>query len=359
MKRLSKAWAATRAYRPVLFVVIVLAALFAIWLPAFRTSLNIQNIFTSIAVLWLASMGMTFVLISGGFDLSLGAIAAVCGIFLGTLLEHTATPGWVAVILTVILGALIGGILNGIFVGIFRLSVFVVTLASMTVLTGVILVWTKSASIYVNDPIAGHLAVSRLGGIQVPIFIMIVVFLIFLFGQKRTYFGRDIYAVGGSYTAARLSGIRTERTLIAVYAVAGACAGLGGVIAVGRVGAATPVVDAGLALQAVAAVLIGGTLLTGGAGSVVGTAFGCLFIGILQNGLNLAGVGSDWQYIVTGVILLMSVLAGGLSASRRGRLTQLKQMFGIQPKVATVYAPASGVEPAPDASTSRSDETSA
>ncbi len=344
MKRLSKLWGATRPFRPVLIVVIVLVALFSIWLPAFRTSLNIQNIFTSIAVLWLVSMGMTLVLISGGFDLSLGAIATFGGIFLGTLLEHSSMPGWVAVILTVLIGGIVGGVLNGIFIGIFRLSVFVVTLASMTILTGIILVWTKSASIYVNNPIAGHLAVSRLGGIQVPIYIMAVVFLIFLFVQTRTYFGRDIYATGGSYTAARLSGIRTERTLIMVYAVAGACAGLGGVIALGRVGAATPVVDNGLALQAVAAVLIGGTLLTGGSGSVVGTAFGCLFIGILQNGLNLAGVGSDWQYVVTGVILLMSVLAGGLQASRAGRLAQLRQMFGANraPAAACSLEPGTG-----------------
>ncbi len=354
MNRLSKIWRGTRAYRPVLVVVVVLFALFAIWLPAFRTSLNIQNILTSISVLWLAAMGMTFVLISGGFDLSLGAIATFCGIFLGTLLKSTAVPGWLAVVLTVILGAVVGGVLNGIFVGIFRLSVFVVTLASMTILTGLVLVWTKSASIYVDDPIASHLAVSRLFGVQTPIYIMAVSFIIFLFVQKRTYFGRDIYATGGSYTAARLSGIRTERTLIMVYAVAGACAGLGGVIALGRVGAATPVVDSGLALQAVAAVLIGGTLLTGGAGSVVGSAFGCLFIGILQNGLNLAGVGSDWQYVVTGVILLMSVLAGGLSASRAGRLGQLRQMLGAHP---AAVAPACSAEPGSEATTTRSDET--
>lgn len=338
MNRLSKVWAATRAFRPVLIVVVVLVALFSIWLPAFRTSLNLQNILTSIAVLWLVSMGMTFVLISGGFDLSLGAIATFCGIFFGAVLQHSLMPGWLAVVLAVLLGAVVGAVLNGIFVGIFRLSVFVVTLASMTILTGVILVWTKSASIYVTDPVASYLAVHRLAGVQTPIFIMAAAFIVFLFVQKRTYFGRDIYATGGSYTAARLSGIRTERTLIAVYAVAGACAGLGGIIAVGRVGAATPVVDAGLALQAVAAVLIGGTLLTGGAGSVVGTAFGCLFIGILQNGLNLAGVGSDWQYVVTGVILLLSVLAGGLQASRAGRLVQLKQMFGSQREVVTTCA---------------------
>lgn len=357
MKSLSKTWTATRPFRPVLLVVIVLVVLFSAWLPAFRTSLNIQNILTSIAVLWLASMGMTFVLISGGFDLSLGAIATFSGIFCGTLLENTAVPGWLAVILSILLGGVVGGVLNGIFVGIFRLSVFVVTLASMTILTGVILVWTKSASIYVNDPITSQLAVSRIFGVQTPIYIMAVVFLIFLFVQKRTYFGRDIYATGGSYTAARLSGIRTERTLIAVYAVAGACAGLGGVIAVGRVGAATPVVDAGLALQAVAAVLIGGTLLTGGAGSVVGTAFGCLFIGVLQNGLNLAGVGSDWQYVVTGVILLMSVLAGGLQASRAGRFAQLKQMVGMQPKM--VAAPVCATPAPTEPPAGRNTETNA
>jgi ribose transport system permease protein len=354
MKRLSKAWTETRPFRPVLLVVIVLVALFSIWLPAFRTSLNIQNIFTSIAVLWLASMGMTFVLVSGGFDLSLGAIATFCGIFLGTLLEHAAIPGWVAVVLTILVGGAVGAVLNGIFIGIFRLSVFVVTLASMTILTGFILVWTKSASIYVNNPIASHLAVSRLSGVQTPIYIMAVVFILFLFVQKHTYFGRDIYATGGSYTAARLSGVRTEWTLIAVYGVAGACAGLGGVIAVGRVGAATPVVDAGLALQAVAAVLIGGTLLTGGSGSVVGSAFGCLFIGILQNGLNLAGVGSDWQYVVTGVILLVSVLAGGVSAARNGRLAQMRQFFGMQPR--EVVAPACAPEPSSEI-TSRSKPT--
>ena len=351
MKRLSNVWASTRAFRPVLAVVIILVALFAIWQPAFRTSLNIQNVLTSVAVLWIVSMGMTFVLISGGFDLSLGAIATFCGIFLGTLLEAELVPGVVAVILTILVGAAVGAVFNGIFVGIFRLNVFVVTLASMTVLTGLILVWTKTQSIYVTNPIVSQLSVSRLLGIQTPIYLMVVVFAIFLFLQKRTYFGRDIYATGGSYTAARLSGIRTERTLIMVYAVAGACAGLGGVIAVGRVGAATPQVDNGLALQAVAAVLIGGTLLTGGAGSVVGTAFGCLFIGILQNGLNLAGVGSDWQYVVTGVVLLASVLAGGLSASRGGRRGQLKQMLGMRAK----EGPACSIEPPIDATPSDSE----
>jgi ribose transport system permease protein len=330
-KAIADSWASTRAFRPVLTVVVLLFAFFALWQPGFFSSLNLQNILASISVLWIVAMGMTFVLVSGGFDLSVGATAAFCGIFLGKVLEAHLMPGPLAVVATILVGALLGGLLNGLFVAVFRLSVFVVTLASMTVLTGVVLIWTKTQSVYVTDPIVAQISISRILGIQTPIYTMIVIFAIFLFIQRRTYFGRDIFATGGSYTAARLSGVRTERTLIMVYTVTGACAGLAGAVAVGRVGAATPQVDPGLALQAVAAVLIGGTALTGGAGSVVGTAFGCLFIGILQNGLNMVGVASSWQYVVTGIILLVSVLGGRLGGRRGGMLTGLKKVFGIRP----------------------------
>ncbi len=341
-KALSDVWASTRPFRPVLAIVVLLFALFAVWQPGFRTSLNVQNVLASVSILWIVAMGMTFVLISGGFDLSVGAIAALCGIFLGKVLEGHVLPGPAAVAAAVVLGALLGALLNGVFVALFRLSVFVVTLASMTALTGIVLIWTNTQSIYVKDPVVNQISISRLLGVQTPIYIMAAVFVIFLFVQRRTYFGRDIYATGGSYTAARLSGVRTERTLIMVYAVAGACAGLAGAIAVGRVGAAVPQVDPGLALQAVAAVLIGGTALTGGAGSVVGTAFGCLFIGILQNGLNMVGVASSWQYVVTGVILLASVLGGRIGTRRRGMLAGLKKALGFR---ALPPAPSCAVEP--------------
>ncbi len=346
MKRFfSDTWASTRAFRPVLGVVIFLCILFSIWQPGFRTALNIQNILSSIASLWIVSMGMTLVLVSGGFDLSVGSISTVSGIFLAKVVATGHMPGPLAIILAIIVAAVIGGVLNGIFVGVFRLSVFVVTLASMTALTGVALIWTNTQSVYVTNSAINAMSVSRVGGIQTPIFVMIVVFILFLFVQKRTYFGRDIYATGGSYTAARLSGIRTNRTLIAVYAVVGACAGLGGVIAVGRTGAAVPNVDPNLALQSVAAVLLGGTALTGGYGSVVGTIFGALFIGILQNGLNLIGVGSAWQYVVTGVILLVSVLGARVGAGRgrvAGRLIKALQQRGTAPEACAVDVPAGG-----------------
>ena len=137
MKRVfSGAWASTRPFRAVLAVVVVLFALFAIWQPGFRTVLNVQNLLASVSILFIVSMGMTFVLVSGGFDLSVGATAAFCAVFLGKVLDGNILHGPLAVLATIIVGALVGGILNGLFVAVLRLSVFVVTLASMTALTG-------------------------------------------------------------------------------------------------------------------------------------------------------------------------------------------------------------------------------
>jgi ribose transport system permease protein len=149
-----------------------------------------------------------------------------------------------------------------------------------------------------------------------PIWIMTAAFLVFLYVQTRTYFGRDIYAVGGGMTAARLSGIRTSRTQVTVWAVAGAMAALAGIVAVGRIGAASPLPDNTLPLNAIAAILLGGSALTGGVGGVGGTALGVLFIGVLQNGLSLSGIPTYWQQIVTGIILVVAVLGDRLQGSR-------------------------------------------
>src|SRR5437899_824411 len=144
-------------------------------------------------------------------------------------------------------------------------------------------------------------------GIPVPIWIMAAVFLIAFVVLRWTYFGRDVYAVGGNVDAARLSGIDVTRTLVAVYAIVGLCAALGGVIEAGRLGASSPIVGADLPLSAAAAVLLGGTSFLGGIGGVTGTAVGVLFIGTLQNGLAIRGVSSFWQQVVTGAILIFAV----------------------------------------------------
>lgn len=313
-----RAWAATRHFRPVLALVVILFVVFSITQADFFQRANLENMLTAVAVLWVVSMGMTYVTIVGGFDLSVGAIAAITGIFVGKMLNDVGLPSGVTVLAAILLGALIGGVVNGGLIGRLGLSFFVVTLATMTALTGIVNLWSKTQSETIISPLISRLGVEKTLGLPTPIWIMIVVFAVALFVQQRTYFGRDMYAVGGSITAARLSGIRTGRTIVAVYAIVGACAALGGIIGVGRIGVASPQVDIDLPLQAAAAVLLGGTALAGGSGGVGGTALGVLFIGILQNGLSIAGVQSFWQQVVTGVILVAAVLGDRLSGNGRG-----------------------------------------
>jgi len=312
------AWRATRLFRPVLAITIALFVVLALTQDGFATWQNIQNLLTGVSSLWVVSVGMTFVLLTAGADLSVAAISALTGIFLAKIVT-AGVPGWPAVLLTLVFGAVVGGVLNGLLVGRLRLSFFVVTLASMTALTGVVNLWSNTQSFTVDSPVTMQLGVNVIAGLPAPIWIMIVVFGVGLWLQRWTYFGRDVYAVGGSLAAARLSGVRTTRTLIAVYAISGFCATIGGVITVGRIGVAAPNVDATLPLQAIAAVLLGGTSLAGGSGGVGGTAIGVLFVGILQNGLSLAGVPSFWQQVITGIILVVAVLGDRFESIRGWR----------------------------------------
>ncbi len=308
-------WHRSRPFRPVLMLLSGLVIALSLVDAGFLTVVNLQNIATSVSVLWIVAMGTTFVQLSGGIDLSSGAVAALAGICLAKL-AATGLPGPVVIVAVVAFGAAVGAVVNGIPVGILRLNVFVVTLASMTAISGAVSLWSGTQSIYVTVPAVAWLALASFLGTPMPIWIMSAAFLVFLYVQARTYFGRDIYAVGGGMTAARLSGIRTSRTLVVVWAVAGAMAALAGVIAVGRIGAAAPIPDDTLPLNAIAAVLLGGSALTGGVGGVGGTVFGVLFIGTLQNGLSLSGIPTYWQQIVTGVILVVAVLGDRLQGSR-------------------------------------------
>ena len=311
-------WNGTRTFRPVLLLLIALMLVLGLTESAFFTVTNLQNIATSMSVLWLVALGATFVQLSGGIDLSSGALAALSGICLAKLLA-TGSPGWLVIVLVIAFGALIGAVVNGMLVGLLHLNVFVVTLASMTAITGAVSLWSNTQSSYVSSSAVNEIALNDFLGRPMPIWIMAGTFLVFLYLQTRTYFGRDVYAVGGSATAARLSGIRTSRTIIAVWSLAGAMAALAGVIGVGRIGAAAPQPDNTLPLNAIAAILLGGSALSGGVGGVGGTVLGVLFIGVLQNGLSLSGAPTYWQQIVTGIILVTAVLGDRVHLPRFAR----------------------------------------
>jgi ribose transport system permease protein len=309
------AWHGTRLFRPILLITILLTIGLAATQKGFSTWQNVQNLLTGISGVWIIALGMTFVLLTAGADLSVSAISALTGIFLAKIIND-GVPGWPAVLLTLIFGFAIGAVINGGLIGRLRLSFFVVTLASSTALTGVVNLWSNTQSITLNSSVAADFGIKVVFGLPVPIWIMGVLFVVALYVQRYTYFGRDIYAVGGSIAAARLSGVRTTRTLVIAYGITGVCGTIAGIIAAGRIGVAAPNVDANLPLEAIAAVLLGGTSLAGGLGGVGGTVVGVLFLGVLSNGLSIAGVPTFWQQVVTGVILVVAVLGDQISLVR-------------------------------------------
>ncbi len=319
---LGRAWRSSARYRPVLVLVIALVVGFSLALPTFRTMDNIQNTLTNSAELWVVAMGMTFVCLSGGVDISVGALVALNGVFLAKI-TNAGLSQWPALAALLVFSTAIGAIANGVLIGRFKLSFFIVTLATMTALTGIVNVWSGASSLPVQSDFVNGIAINEFLGIQIPIWIMAVTLVIALYVQRYTYLGRDIYAVGGNLQAARLSGIRTVRTIVIVYGLMGLTAAIAAMVAVSQIGVASATVDGNLPLAAVAAVVLGGTAFGGGGGGVQGTVFGVLFLGILSNGLDLAGVPGAWQQVATGVILIAALLeyktGAGVLPGSRGR----------------------------------------
>ena len=263
----------------------------------------------------MVAIGNTYVLLTAGFDLSVGSMLSLGGVALVGFLGE-GMNAWLAIALTLSLTTLIGGLLNGMLIGKAGLSFFVVTLASLSLIRGAVYVYTEGQTERMSSSAVADIGDGKLLGISIPVLLMIAVFFISLFVLHLTRFGRAVYAVGGNKEAARLSGINVVAVIVAVYAISGFFAGLAGVIQVGRLGAAAPVAGTGIELSAAAAVLLGGTSFSGGSGGVGGTVVGVLFIGVLRNGLGLMGVSSFWQDVVTGTILIAAISIDRISQTR-------------------------------------------
>jgi ribose/xylose/arabinose/galactoside ABC-type transport system permease subunit len=306
----------------VLVLFVALFVVFTLTQERFATSANIKALLTSAAILWVVAIGLTFVMLAGGFDLSVGSMLALTSIGLGAFVNDWGLPAVVAVLAALALGAALGAF-NGILVGKLGLSFLVVTLGTLILYRGFVNLWSDTRTEQVLSSFLDSLAFDSFLGLPFPVWLMAGTFLVALYVQRSTYFGRDVYAVGGNADAARLSGIKVARTIIAVYAISGLLAGVGGVLQTARIGAASPQVGEAVLFDAAAAVLLGGTSFAGGIGGVGGTAVGVLFLATLQNGLSVAGIASYWQQIVTGGILLVAVLLdrvqreGGAALLRR------------------------------------------
>jgi ribose transport system permease protein len=287
-------------------------ALLVIWLTAtqsqFLTSGNLLNILEANASLLVVAVGTTFVMLVGGFDLSVGGMLALTGVILATLIQE-GLPVLLAIVLVVIGATLVGLVVNGLLIARVGLSFFVVTLGTASLFRGLALVKTQGETqgLY-EESLIKAIGTNDLVGIPVLVVVAGVVLVLALLVTRFTGYGRQLYAVGGNADAARLAGINVTAVRASAYAIAGMCAGIAGVLTTSRLAAAAPDMGAGIELTAAAAVLIGGTSLMGGSGGLLGSLLGVLFLGVLSNGLTLAGISAFWQGVVTGAVLILAVL---------------------------------------------------
>ena len=282
----------------------------------FLTLINARNILLQISVNLCISIGMTLVILTGGIDLSVGAVLAFAGAFAAGLLKNGITLAHFGVavqftpfgaIVAGILAGMVLGAINGIAITKFRLPPFVSTLGMLSIARGLTLLWTGGFPVTDLGATFGFMGTGFWLGVPMAVWISIVLVAIFYVVSQHTTLGRYIYAVGGSEKASAFSGINVNSVKFWVYALAGALAGVGGLIETARLDAADPKAGLGFELDSIAAVVIGGTSLSGGRGSIFGTVLGCLIIGVLNNGLFLLDVSPFWQQIVKGAVILAAV----------------------------------------------------
>ncbi|MGB4008137.1 MAG: ribose ABC transporter permease [Bacillota bacterium] len=298
----------------ILFVFVGICILLSVLTPVFLSVNNIINVIRQVSINGILAAGMTMVIISGGIDLSVGSVAAICGaIVAGTQLKLGLAP---AMLLSVATGALLG-LINGLVITKGKVAPFVATLGMTTVARGLTLIYTGGRPIYNLTDAFRVLGAGYVGPIPVPVIILALVIAVVHFVMSSTVFGREVYALGGNEEAARYSGINVERRRMLVYISMGLLSAVTGIVLTSRLGSADPTAGVGFETDAIAAVVIGGTSMSGGEGSVIGSLIGALIIGVMNNGLNLLNVSPYYQQIFKGLIVVLAVLMD--SASRRKR----------------------------------------
>lgn len=274
--------------------------------PVFATPENLFNVALQSSINALLAFGMTFVILTAGIDLSVGSLLAIGGAVAGGLMVGGGVPWPVAAGAGLVAGTVLG-FANGVAVTMFRIPPFIATLAMLSIGRGLTQLYTGGRPFTGLDPTFNQLGQGSVGPIPVPVLVMLVTVAIIWLVLRHTVFGRNVYAVGSNPEAARLAGVRVTRVLIGVYTISGFLAALGGLVLTARLSSAQPTAGAGFELDAIAAVVVGGTSLSGGEGSILRTLVGALIIGVLNNGLNLLNVDPFVQPVVKGAVILIAV----------------------------------------------------
>jgi ribose transport system permease protein len=289
---------------------IVIVAYFSFASPIFFTWDNITSILFSTVVIGCLAVGTTFVIVTGGIDLSIGTGMALCAVMSGVFIVNLGLPMPLGVVLAILFGGLVGFV-NGFNVAVLGLPPFIATLAMMLVAEGLALVISDSTPIYFTDT-PSYVKISTgelIPGLPNAVLILLAVCIVAGLLLGKTVLGRYTYAIGSNEHATELSGIDVWRWKIAIYTLAGLFIGLAGVMISARLGSAQPATGMGYELQAIAAVVIGGTSLAGGKGTIVGTVIGALIISVLNNGLQIQSIAQEWQSVILGIVILVAVYA--------------------------------------------------
>ncbi len=305
-----------------LIIFLVLCIALGIARPAtFLTTSNLINVLSQISVNGIMVIGMTFILLTGGIDISVGSVAAFTSMITAMLLVSKNPFGSnivVALIVGIGVGVLIGA-LSGFFVSKIELQPFIVTLAMMTIFRGMTMVISQGNPVSQLGDAFSYIGVKYLGPIPINVVIMIAFYALAYYILEHTCFGRYVYAIGGNKEAARLSGINTTKIIFGIYMICAATASIAGMILASRVNSATPTAGNGTEMDAIAAAVIGGVSLTGGKGKILGALIGAFIIGVLNNGLVLLGIDVYWTQVVKGVIILLAVVADMLSKRKAAK----------------------------------------
>lgn len=316
-------------FAPLIFLLLLMAA-FAVLEPRFLSSVNLFNVMRQVSITGLLAIGMTFVILTAGIDLSIGSLLAFAGLVAAavakggmqdrfTVGDDTIGFGWQLAALAAIAVGLAGGLLQGVAITRLKVPAFVVTLGGMSVFRGAALLFAAGGPISGFQPDFTWWGQGKILSVPVPVLIFLFCALIAHIVLSYTRFGRRVYAVGGNPEAARLAGVKVSGTICTVYIVMGFFAGLGAFVLSARLNSAEAVAGTGYELTVIASVVIGGTSLFGGAGSIFGTVIGTLLIGVLLNGLVLMNVNSYIQQIIIGIIIVLAVAFDTFAKSRRRR----------------------------------------
>lgn len=296
-----------------LLVVLVVFALAVGWAaPNFWSTGNLSNVLFQAAFVGLAACGMTLLISGGLLDLSVGGVIAVSAIGVATVLPHTTIGG--AFALALLIGAGLG-LINGILVTYVKIAPFIATLGTLYLFLGIAFIWTSGSVLPISSSNFRAVTTGRLGWVPFAFLAFLALAFVIYLLLNRTFFGRTLRAFGSNERAAVLAGLPVSRTKVGVFVVAGACFALSGVFMAGRLSSAEGNMAMGFEMDVIAAVVVGGTALRGGRGTLFGTVVGSLLFAVLANSLNLLGVASYWQYVLTGAVLVAAVAVGARRAS--------------------------------------------